>query len=91
MSDVSKGEIENEQLLQAAARFLIRNRIQVPARILLEIHLPLTTVLHTAGLLFQPLLTPLIGVERTAVLSRLLADRKHAEKLIKLLEADAPG
>ena len=70
-------------LLEQLAQGIVARKLEVPACIFLEMHLPLTALLHTSTLLFQPLLSPLFGAERLTMLSRILAERKNVERLLQ--------
>ena len=78
-------EIRNPTLDQIAG-MLIRRQLALPAKIFLEMHLPLTALAHTSTLLFQPLLTPLFGLEKIEKFSALLANRQNVEYLIRRLD-----
>ena len=69
--------------IDTLAQKIVERRLEVPALLFLEMHLPLVTIAHTGSLLFSPLLTPVFGAERVHNLSELLAERQNIEALIE--------
>lgn len=64
------------------AQKIIDLRLELPATLLLELHLPLTTAAHTGAVIFGPLLLPLIGANPVQFLQTLLSDREHVKLLL---------
>lgn len=72
--------------------WILERRLELPVSLLLEMHLPLTSVLHTSTLLLQPALAPFFGLERIESFGALLADRERVARLAeRLRESTEPG
>lgn len=76
---------EEHSLADEVVQWIRRRRLELPARIFLEMHLPLLTVVHTAAIFFQPLLSPVFGAERVERLATVLSDRKEVERILEQL------
>jgi hypothetical protein len=85
----SSKTISSEQLeerLNKIAQKVVELRLESPVNFFLEIHIPITTLLHTTTLMFQPMASPLFGTERISTLEQILADKKNISRLIELIE-----
>ena len=60
-------------------------RLELPVSLFLEMHLPLTTVVHTSALLLQPVLAPFFGIDRVEKLNALFADRERVARIAERL------
>ena len=80
-----------EPELQRLASFIVSHRLQAPALLLLEAHLPLVSLAHTASLFIEPMASAFVGAERIQSLKHLLSDRKNVEELIRLIEQMSGG
>ena len=76
-------------LLDGIAEKAKRLKLEAPLTFFLEAHLPFTTLFHTAGLLFQPVASPLFGAELIDRLQRLFAERHNVEELMRRLEPES--
>ena len=63
------------------ANFIKSRRLELPAKLLLESHLPLAGLMENMGHLAMPLLAPLIGAERMERILELIRDRRSLERL----------
>ncbi|MGC8864060.1 MAG: hypothetical protein ACP5R5_14985 [Armatimonadota bacterium] len=79
-------EEERDALVDWIARRIVARRLETPAVFLLETHKPLSFVASQAVLVGMPFLAPLVGAQKTADFSRLLADRTSIELLIRRIE-----
>jgi hypothetical protein len=75
-----------EERLHKIAHKIVELRLESPVNFFLEIHIPITTLLHTTTLMFQPIASPLFGAERISTLEQILADKKNISRLIELIE-----
>lgn len=75
-----------ETQIDNIAQKIVRYGLELPASLFLEIHLPLTSFLHTATLFATPFATPVFGAERINGLTSLLAERSNIEALITRIE-----
>ena len=75
-----------DQLIEAAARGVVRRRLDVPAILFLEMHRPLASLASTAVTFAQPTLGALFGFRRMAEWAALLDDRGNIERLIRRIE-----
>jgi hypothetical protein len=75
-----------DAVLEKLARDVVSRRLETAAVVFLEMHLPLTNLLYSSTLLFQPLLSPFVGNGRIEALSSILADRRNIEWLIRRIE-----
>ena len=82
---------EKTALLEDIARTIRDRRMQAPAILCLESLNPISTVLHSAALVSQPLLSLIFGTERGRKLLSLLESRQDIERLIQLIENPAVG
>ena len=86
----NKQEIENSELeryIEALAERAIRLRLDTAVDFLLESHIPAIGLLHNFGHFAQPLISPLFGADRVALVQALLSDKKNIEKLQNLIQA----
>lgn len=74
------------ELVQRIAQRTVELRLEVPALIFLELLLPVTTLLHTGALLFQPIFAPIFGAERLRSLEQLLSDRSFVSELLSAID-----
>jgi hypothetical protein len=79
--DTNNESITVERLAQKIKKL----KLETPALIFLEMHKPLTSLLHHGTIFFAPLMAPLFGMERYSKIQEFLADRKNIESLIKKL------
>jgi len=77
---------EVSAIADSIARRIVARRLETPAVFLLETHKPLSFVASQAVLVAMPFLAPVVGAQRMADLSRLLADRANVELLIDRIE-----
>lgn len=75
-----------EAHLDRLARKVVQLRLESPVQFFLEAHLPFVTIFQTAGLLLEPIATPLFGTERILTFRMLFSDRKNIEELIRRIE-----
>lgn len=87
---ISEGA-DKAALLKSFARAIRDRRMESPAVLCLETMQPLSTVLHSAALVSQPLLSALFGAAGAAKLVALLESREDIERLIALIEDPAGG
>ncbi len=83
------GRADVEELIEWAAEKICAKRLELPATIFLEMHLPVSGLLHSAALLGQPVLSPLFGVERFERLQALMGDRQQLRRLIDRIQLKA--
>lgn len=69
--------------IDSLAQKIVERRLELPALLFLEMHLPLVTLAHTSTLFLSPLLSPVFGAERFHHFSQLLSSREHIEALIE--------
>ncbi|MFN8390013.1 MAG: hypothetical protein U0136_06960 [Bdellovibrionota bacterium] len=74
------------ELIHRLAEGIVVRRLELPATLFLEMHLPVTTLIHASTLLLEPLVSPLFGAERVHTFSQLLAERKNVERLIREIQ-----
>jgi hypothetical protein len=74
--------------LEALAAKAIRLRLEAPLAFFLEAHLPISTLIHQAGVLFEPMMTPLFGAERTGKAMEFFSRRENIEEFIALLNEE---
>jgi len=77
---------EVSAIADSIARRIVDRRLETPAVFLLETHKPLSFVASQAVLVAMPFLAPVVGAQRMADFSRLLADRANIELLINRIE-----
>lgn len=87
-STVTSGSLTAEQA-DALARELDRRGIGAPAAILLDAHRPLLPLIRQGAIFLGPLLIPLLGPRRFAILRHALDDPATYERLTAGL-ADEP-
>ena len=75
-----------DSIVDSIARKIVDRRLEVPAVLLLETHKPLSFVASQATLVAMPMLAPLVGAQRMADFSKILADRANVELLISRIE-----
>lgn len=80
---------EVEALIEWAAQKITERKLELPATLFLEMHLPVAGLLHSAVLLGQPMLSPLFGVERIDRLAALVSDRQSLRRLLERIQAKA--
>ena len=79
-------EEQRNDLVDSVARRIVERRLETPAVFLLETHKPLSFVASQVVLVAMPFLGPIVGAQRMADFSRLLADRANVELLITRIE-----
>ena len=62
---------------------IVELRLETPALLFLEMHLPVLGLAHASTLFAQPLLSPFFGVERVENLSRIFSERRSVETLLE--------
>lgn len=75
-----------ENLIENLAEKIKQRKLEVPALLFLQMHLPALSVFHTGVLAFEPFLTPFFGLEKLNDYKNLLANRENIQHLIKLIE-----
>ena len=83
------GQKSNEDLIRALAATLAQRGWRAPAMVLLEMLKPFSFIGSQAMLLFEPLLSPLLGGQARRY-ATLLEERANIERLLEALEAE-PG
>lgn len=78
--------MKEEKLVQSIATKIKQSKLEAPALVFLQMHLPALSLFHTSALLFEPLLTPFFGLEKLNDYKNLLADRENIKHLIELIE-----
>ena len=74
-----------DQEIESYAKFIKSKGLELPAKLMLESHLPVAGLMENMTHFSLPLLTPLFGAERMDRLTRLLRDRGSIQKLVSLL------
>ena len=87
---VAEPALPDGTLDKLAAR-IVELRLAEPAQFLLEAHKPLLTLGRHLGLLFQPLLAPVVGQRRFESLLSLCEDPQNIEVLLERLERYSAG
>ncbi len=87
MSEERQADVD--ELIDWAAAKICAKRLELPATIFLEMHLPVSGLLHSAALLGQPILSPLFGLERFERLVALVGDRQQLRRLIERIQLKA--
>ena len=82
-------QLRVDELIEWAAEQITTRRLELPATLFLELHLPVAGLLHSFVLAGQPVLSPLFGIERLERLALLLADRKTLRQLIDRIQSKA--
>jgi hypothetical protein len=77
--------IDQSQLEPIADR-IYRAGLSVPAIFFLELHKPLTTLIHTSAAIGAPLAEPFFGQQRYRSIMQFFESRESAEQLIQMLE-----
>ena len=75
----------DEKLHQVAGK-IAALRLEAPVLLFLELHQPVTPLLHTAVIFVEPLLRVFFGPELLSTLAELLSSRSQVERFIKILE-----
>lgn len=75
-----------EKLLCSVASAIRRHRLETPARLLLEMNMPLCGVMYNMSLLSAPLVRSFFGEEFQRKLSRIFERPENIEMLIRLIE-----
>jgi len=75
-----------EELLEHCAQWVVRQGLEAPALMFLEMHKPLTTLAAVAYAMGQPPLLLLFGFRRTEELRLLLSERENVEALMQRIE-----
>jgi hypothetical protein len=81
-------EQETEALLAKLEGQIRKRKLETPAILFLEMHMPLCRVLGNAMIVFTPFLAPFVGIDNVHSYSRLLMERKNVENLISRLEGE---
>ncbi len=72
--------------IESLAEHVVSRGLGVPAIFLLELHKPLTSILHATSVVSSPLLRPLFGVKHYDALLGLLESRESIELVIQRIE-----
>ena len=80
-----------EKDLEQTAQKIADLGFEVPICFFLEIHKPVSTLIHTASLALEPLASPFLGVQRVKKYQNLLSDRKNIDRLIALIQIKSNG
>lgn len=83
---MSTEEHSQERVIERLARKIVGMRLEAPASLFLQMHLPMVGLAHASALMFQPLLAPVFGTGRMATLSHILSERKNVSELIERIE-----
>lgn len=75
----------SDEEIESYANFLKSRRLELPAKLMLESHLPLAGLMENMGHFAMPLLAPFFGSERMERVLDLLRDRSSLEKLVARL------
>lgn len=75
-----------DSTLNSVAKAVVDRRLEAPVVLFLEMHKPLSFLASQAMLVSMPLLAPLIGFQRMADMSKILADRANIDMLIDRIE-----
>jgi len=70
------------EAIETLAQGIVERRLETPALLFLEMHLPLTAMFHTGTLFLEPFLTPLFGAQRFGKFSAILSERSNVSLLI---------
>ena len=82
----AKVHMQKEALTKIAG-FVAHHKIEVPVVFLLELHKPVSFLIHTAIAASSPLFTALGSSKSCNLLSELFESRENIESLISLIEA----
>ena len=80
---------EDEAKLKELSTLLCQRGLAAPAIAFLEMYRPLTTLIHTGGVVIAPLLAPLLGYARCEEILRMLKDRRAINMLISFIEFES--
>ena len=69
--------------VERLAEKIVSQRLELPALLALEMHLPMTSIFHTTSLFFEPLMSPIFGLERFTQVTNFLSDRENVRSLIE--------
>ena len=83
----SQPTTQSNEAIETLARGIVERRLETPALLFLEMHLPLTAMFHTGTLFLEPFLTPLFGAERFGNYSVILSERSNVSLLIDRINA----
>ena len=75
-----------DEMIENAARAVVKRRLESPAVALLEMHKPLAAIGSNLVMLFTPLAAPFITWKRCDELAFFLMDRDNVEKLAARIE-----
>lgn len=79
-------DTQRDEIIDSIARKITGRRLEAPAVLFLEMHKPLSFIASQSILVAMPFISPLLGPEETANLSKLLKDRDNVERLISRIE-----
>ncbi len=77
---------EIEEILDYCSRYIVTHRLETPALMLLEMHLPLVSLLHNVSIFLEPAAIPFIGAQSLHKIKLLLSERKNIEELMRRIE-----
>ena len=76
----------NRIALEPIADRIFRSGLSIPAIFFLELHKPMTTLIHTATSIGAPFAEPFFGQQRYRTIMQFFESRETAEQLIQLIE-----
>ena len=79
-------ENERNSIIDSAAQAIVKRGMGSVAVLFLEMHKPLSFIASQSMMVAMPLIGPLLGMQRMANASKLLADRANVERLITRIE-----
>jgi len=77
---------DDNNFIDSFASKIKKLKLETPAVLFLEMHRPVSSLLHNSAILLKPLLTPLLGQKRYWNIQELLSDREKIEQLIRKIE-----
>lgn len=80
-----------DEMVEKAARAVVRRRLETPATLALEAHKPVAALGANLVLLGTPLVAPFLGWRFCDELAFFLMDRANIERLVRRIEELAAG
>jgi len=77
---------ELEQILSLIARQVVSRRLNVPAKLFLEMNKPLTGLLYNLSLVSAPVMFALFGSRLSRTVESILESPENVEQLIRKIE-----
>lgn len=78
-----------EALIQSIAQRVARYRMETPAVLFLESLKPMGNIGAHAMVACSPFIIPIFGFDKVNDLSRLMSERRHWDRLLEVIEAQA--